>query len=936
MEKAGYKLEDLDRYIMYEDWEDFDQNGNKHSDDYYDNLKFFEDCIQQLIDDEYFEEGEYDQQDWGAAMDDNEKLMLEVQAAYLEAYGDAVSDPEQARQLIRNVYERLRPRRSRYSDQEGKPSSSRPNLAIRKPKQQEAQLYSEPTRFARVKAMEEISTNFPDLLRHFSKDLGNIINGKPTSNVLPRMVTYRQKEYTTLNELMAAAIVHLGTITVKTGVTPEEKRQHHDPIDETMFTAPNGHMYTTDNGEIRQITEVPTPKKKIEPFRRVDPPREEAKRIVSAKQCIKSIWDNGVGHARRNQTLSSLFEATRTARCDVCLGPGRENVFYSGYGMVCRRCVRRYKSCAKCSLEAFRKKRNFYKISTWTLPVVWVTESEATQDHSLFCQSVRLHDWVDGTCFRCLDQCQQGAPICPDCDPEVNPLYYNWRCPTCSELWEGYRIFCDDTEHVFTVCSDLCLHPQQHSKPGWTKSTAKDSGERYSKILTAKRYFPLCKKEGCTGEKCTNRHQPLLQSEYYDLVDIFTKNQVNRELPCHREIYNELVNWQKSNEIQINRTTITQEAEQVCPLTRDKAEKEVHLNKLCQEKEDLEKRYKEIMHDVLRLEKDLGKPTSAGVCFNCGRNPGRPAVEIQIPEENTSKTVRIQVPTGNPPQDVLPTQEKSKRKRNKKKGDVPMVPIGNMKPESLEVNQQEAVLRTDPPQVIDRAQVIINHGNDDENYHVQGNIVQVDVRNTNPGEAKILIRILTISHFKTEEQPMMDILDTEKLSITFQQDHPLYGAVLEDACVTSDPTNDTIAHVWVLYKIPIADDQIINLTNKLNMCKLIAGRWNRDPKQIQNARVRVVTLGTHSLTRNVTTGVISHIEDYNDGQFFGIDHTASTYDPDTNQGPGSSGSIVYVQTSQSSWKPLGLHFGICKNKTNTCYNIPEQIPAMPKQVVKWF
>jgi len=830
--------------------------------------------------------------DWAEEMDDKDDFRRDVELTILQAYDRGDVDPTEMRNTVRNVIQQRR--RARHG-QESK--------------------YAQMTKSSRSKAVEVMISIYPKLFEYYRPYMAQLVEGT-ISDELPHVVKYRGLSYHSLTHLLHAILKLLQTTEITVGTTPSKRDAYTGPsLQESVFSMPNGKTYMTTEGAIKQISTIPIPTP-IQRYIKKSPPNIPRK-LVSARGCVEEQWltEGSVQTTKRGTTdLASLFAVTRN-RCDKCFKPGIGMMFIYGYGSICYDCYSADQCCAKCSVEAFKNHRNYYKISTWTLPVFTVTEGPNTRRHSLFCDSVQARDWINGKCMFCEDECQKNSPVCEECDADLFFIYYDWTCDRHEEPihWEGFRLAVNRTRFYYTPCADMCIH----RRVDWHEAeqhTRKKSIPGYSKHLISMKIFPRCPNQACEDPSCNLRHNSLLNEEMIKLNSLFVDLLVDRELMCHRTLYAELLEWNKANPLTVVDETVTQESKPPSPKVV-----RIEQSSIDQKKKELDRcekvmaesqqAYLDARVQVNRLRRELSvpPPKKSPKCFLCGG----------IAKEDTRRNVESQTSVWNP---MTGDQLKKVTK--------PAPPA------------QEAVLHSDPP-VFDRGQVVIWHATDEAptGYLLNGSVITTDVRRKND-KFRVILRVATVSHFSTHEAPGLDVAEATLMNIRFPTDHPLFGSKLKEFKVCRMADNDLLADIWCLFEVPACEtDDAVDFAVQLGRYRLMASRWNGNTSEIMGANVKIVSMGTETMVRNVTSGKITDVQSFNDGQFHSIDHNATVFNPDNNpiSGPGSSGSVVYAQVSTGSYKPIGLHFGIRRGvlKVNTCYSLPSRSPPMPKEVQAW-
>lgn len=247
---------------------------------------------------------------------------------------------------------------------------------------------------------------------------------------------------------------------------------------------------------------------------------------------------------------------------------------------------------------------------------------------------------------------------------------------------------------------------------------------------------------------------------------------------------------------------------------------------------------------------------------------------------------------------------------------------------SRTMSAQEAVLLVDPPLAPDHAQVLITHGAQGSTYTLNASAITYSV-NTYAQQTQIIGQFVTVAHYSTPDKPYFNIVEAEEINVAYPDGHPLYGLQPYDFHVEYGVESDMIATVYMLYR---TDLPATTMFEELASRRLLAGRLPVTT-DVTGKEAQVVTLGTHTMTRNVVRGKVLRKTDIEETA--AIDLKVSVVDPDTSTGPGSSGSICYVKEG-SKWYPYAVHFGsLDGHQTNTLYRIDNVTPKLPQKVKKW-
>lgn len=246
-----------------------------------------------------------------------------------------------------------------------------------------------------------------------------------------------------------------------------------------------------------------------------------------------------------------------------------------------------------------------------------------------------------------------------------------------------------------------------------------------------------------------------------------------------------------------------------------------------------------------------------------------------------------------------------------KSGNVPQSPV------------QEAMLAAAPALKYDGAQVILTYNN----YSCNGTVTSINITGR-----RALVKVITVAHYNTATYPDFDIVESNSRGLKFPHNHPLFLATILKSHV-SYSNNEMNADVWFLLDLEYVLDEAPDAPSKLQLeCnKYIIPSRRFDGSNIIGAKVAVVTLGTKSTQRTVSFGRIQNQIDIDCGRNFRFDIDCSVVDPDSNMGPGSSGSLVYFQINNGAYIPLSLHFG-SMDKHNISYNIDATLTPIPKEV----
>lgn len=203
------------------------------------------------------------------------------------------------------------------------------------------------------------------------------------------------------------------------------------------------------------------------------------------------------------------------------------------------------------------------------------------------------------------------------------------------------------------------------------------------------------------------------------------------------------------------------------------------------------------------------------------------------------------------------------------------------------------------------------------------------------GDPVVIARFITVAHYEAEG--VENIVQVGSARILLPSGHILEKAEQLESFAEYAADCDMNAYVWVKFRVQQTED-LTQLQRELATVTMLATRWDyENVNSVIGATVEVVTLGTASLIRNVAKGRIIQAYPIEGGVSYSFDIDCSVINPDTQTGPGSSGSIVYVRIGGSSnFVPLALHFGSTQSgKTNTCYSIDRSMAPTPACVKKW-